>query len=288
MSHDPIEKHEPIPKGGLKLLALPFVGILIYFGSLHALTLLNAMNQLVMALSITLTLLAVLSYLFIISNSNPLKWFAEYWHRNIMGRKMVFWVDADKNNRIKKSFFNNKEIYDYQCSFLSITETSPVAVIIILGGWRRHPVKVIINKKDMRGWGKYWKFKKIRSWPGYIKVIDHLGSTIKLPAEYLVEMLLNAKHPQDFHPWDHQVYYKSKEFRQVSAELDETKLARIKATDVIMNVSTMIQDTSRFVHSKEGKKIRKYIEDQLIELLPINDSIRKKLLSRKAARERAA
>jgi len=284
MSHDPVEKHMPIPKGGLKLFALPVVGIFIYFGSFHLLNPLDVRNELVIAVSLGMALVMCICYSLLITNNHVDVWFRQYWYRNIKGRKMLVWVN--EKQEIKVSYYD--EIFDYQHVFNNRIKESPIAIVIILGGWRRHPIKIIINNNEMKGWGQYWKFKKSRSLPGYVKVIDSLSNKITLPAERLLEMLINAKHSQDFNSWDTQIYYKLKKLREVLAILDESKLARIKAIDVIINVETLIQDTSRFVHSKEGQKIREYIEDQLIELLPENDSTRKNLLRKKAAREQAA
>ncbi len=283
-----IQERRAIPYGELKLLAWFLlwpvaVGCIWISLGLESESFWHAVTTIVGAASAVTAVLSLLPYA--IGDFSGFHFLREFLHRNVVGQKAVFWIDADQKLCLKI----------VKGSDVSRSEMANWFLVIPLGGWPTRQPYFIGNHMVLARVASLNRSVRIRlcsvsysAGAGVVMVrwTDSQGDSVTLQIEralrLLQEFVFNGAPAPIRERWSDIVPHYDICLSEANRKLDimagredmsfRERDSLVANRDALANrldrLVMDLADTSRFGKSKEGKRLREGLERDLAKLLP--------------------
>jgi hypothetical protein len=252
-------KHLPIPHGGAKLL------IMIILAAMTS-VFLETRVGIPRFTSEVVALLAFGLLWPVIFGQNIGHWLRNYWNRNVVGRQAEFskLTDSTSQYKIKATISTGRLKPSVSDGY-----REPRTCTLPLGGWfKRH----MFIKGEYR---RYWKARthsKTSDWDQlHVQIRDREGDHVKLSIETALD-LLEIFGANDF-SWENFISTMIRQRARYQTEYGQAKLR----FNIILETVKNIDATSRFVHSEQGKDIRKWLVEATLKTFDEHDPRRREL-----------
>lgn len=279
------KRAQPIPSGGLKLLFAIFIiaGALIA-GAITIYTAMESAHPGIAWLSAVLSG-AIWLGLFIFSlwtafsffqlePAWPGAWLKRYWRNNVIGRDAFIHLDKKENCQIDI-------VKRGKAPKCNPGEKNQYVICLNLGGWFNSSPNLFWDLGRKLDFAEYWRIS-LKRFCFYhetltVKVCDDDGNAMVLEAKYLLKALAHHDNKgfgragnlvtlfRHFLEYSEHKYSQWREADEYAAEVKE----RLRlAFDTIKVTIEDLDDTRRFIKSKEAQEIRESLNARFEEIFP--------------------
>ena len=249
-------EHLPIPHGGAKLFITSILSSLVSV-FLELATGIPAVICVVISMTIWMMIWPMLF------GQKFYTWIQVYWDRNVFGRRVEFVSPGTCYEEIVNSDVVYR-VHTFQNRGLGYQNQS---IVIPLGGWVK---RAYIGQYYRPGW-KVKKFdKSVNFGLLHVQVEDPRGDRVRLPITLAWKTLFHL--PTGHNPTlaDIVMCFR-KDLLQYYDYWNNALKAAGTRYEIIVNAVHQIHESSRFGHSKEGRRVKEWMVDEVVKTLNVPD-----------------